>query len=45
MNALFIQDANKLVQFGEPTDASDVSANYERANQWPAQEAVVNANA
>lgn len=45
MNAIFIEDANKLVQFGDPTDVADTSANYDRASQWPALTAVENANA
>lgn len=44
MNAVFIEDANKLLQFGIPEDPSDAVSNYTRAGEWPAQQAVENAN-
>lgn len=45
INAVFIEDANKLLKFGVPTDPSDAVSNYTRANEWPAQAAVESANA
>ena len=46
MNAVFVQDSNKLLQV--PTDAgaiTDASEYYKAANGWPANEAVKAANA
>jgi len=44
INAIFIEDANKLLRFGDPEDSSDTQANTIQATQWPAQEAVENAD-
>lgn len=45
MNALFIQDANKLLQVQVPDGPVDVREYYATANAWPAQNAVAAANA
>ena len=44
MNAIFISDANKLLQLPDE-DITDPGAHYEAADQWPAQQAVEAANA
>ncbi|MBD3647930.1 MAG: PHP domain-containing protein, partial [Pseudomonadales bacterium] len=45
MNAIFIDDANKLVNAKMPDDPADIRAYYESAASWPAQQAVEAANA
>ena len=41
MNAIFINDANKLIQVSQPPeDPNDTRAYYEAAAAWPAQNAV-----
>ena len=45
LNAVFIEDSNTLVRFGEPEDPADTMANLDRAHLWPAQEAIDNAAA
>ena len=45
MNAVFLSDANALIKVEiPPVDATDVSAFYDAASQWPAEEAVAAAN-
>ncbi len=45
INAVFIEDANKLFEVREPpADASDTRAYYRAAGLWPAQSAVEAAN-
>ncbi len=44
INAIFIDDANALLQAETPEDPADVRGYYEQANQWPAQEVVQAAN-
>ena len=45
MNAVFIEDANALVQRGTPTEPFDLRTYYYESATWPAQEAVDEANA
>ena len=41
INAIFINDANKLIRVeNPPNDHSDVGGFYAAAKQWPAQDAV-----
>lgn len=44
MNAIFIEDANKLFEPPPESSRSDVRAYYQKANEWPAQNAVQAAN-
>lgn len=45
VNAVFLEDANKLLQVdAPPADNADVGAYYEAANAWPAQNAIDAAN-
>ena len=44
INALFINDANKLMDNFTPEDPSDTGAYYTRMGEWPAQMAVDAAN-
>lgn len=44
MNAIFIEDANRLVRAPVPEDPADARGYYAKANAWPAQEAVAEAN-
>lgn len=45
MNAIFLNDANALLNAAAPEDPADVRGYYEQAGQWPAQAAVEAANA
>ncbi|MEC8047021.1 MAG: Sb-PDE family phosphodiesterase [Pseudomonadota bacterium] len=46
INAVFIDDANKLIKVDKPpADTSDVLAYYSAAKEWPAQKAVEAAHA
>ncbi len=44
MNAVFIDDANRLLQVGDPPEPFDAGEYYRMAGEWPAQEAVNAAN-
>lgn len=44
MNAVFIDDANELLQISDPPEPFDAGEYYAKAGQWPAQEAVDEAN-
>lgn len=46
INAVFISDANALLQVGEPpAEGDDVGGYYAAASEWPPEEAVAAANA
>lgn len=40
MNAIFIQDANALMEIKSESDPADVEAHYVQAGQWPAHESI-----
>ncbi|HIG43011.1 MAG TPA: PHP domain-containing protein [Gammaproteobacteria bacterium] len=44
INAIFISDANKLLDNFVPEDPSDTTAYYKKTGEWPAQNAVDAAN-
>ena len=44
MNAVFISDANALLRVGPPAEPFDVRDYFARAGEWPAQDAVDEAN-
>ncbi len=44
MNALFLSDANKLFNAPSPPEPYDARIYWEKANEWPAQQAVEAAN-
>ena len=44
MNAVFIEDANKLLQVNDPPEPFNAGEYYRKAGEWPAQDAVDEAN-
>ncbi|MDP4766204.1 MAG: Sb-PDE family phosphodiesterase [Pseudomonadales bacterium] len=40
VNAVFLQDANPLLQLGTVVDPADIGAVYQQASQWPPMQAI-----